>query len=319
MNKVSIITPCYNSSLYIHRLLDSVLHQTYSNIEMFVVNDGSTDNSQEIINSYISKFEKKGYTLKCINQTNQGQGSAVNNGLKYITGEYLLWPDSDDFYATSDAIERMVNVLDLNEDYAMVRTYAYVLDEDSLFIKDEFGGKKYINKKHYLFEDCLFMQNNFWFGAGMYMLRTSILFQNYPERNYYVSNQYGGQNWQLLLPVLYNNKCFTIEKHLFNVLSRTNSHSRGTFKSIKKQIKKNEEHRNILLNTLDRIKIMQDADKHKYKQLIYIKYEKILINLMLKYNKKEALERLNLFRKEYKIRFSLKELLIFCYYLIAPK
>ncbi|MDD2493994.1 MAG: glycosyltransferase family 2 protein [Tissierellia bacterium] len=319
MNKVSIITPCYNSSLYIHRLLDSVLHQTYSNIEMFVVNDGSTDNSQEIINSYISKFEKKGYTLKCINQTNQGQGSAVNNGLKYITGEYLLWPDSDDFYATSDAIERMVNVLDLNEDYAMVRTYAYVLDEDSLFIKDEFGGKKYINKKHYLFEDCLFMQNNFWFGAGMYMLRTSILFQNYPERNYYVSNQYGGQNWQLLLPVLYKNKCFTIEKHLFNVLSRANSHSRGTFKSIKKQIKKNEEHRNILLNTLDRIKIMQDADKHKYKQLIYIKYEKILINLILKYNKKEALERLNLFRKEYKIRFSLKELLIFCYYLVAPK
>lgn len=319
MNKVSIITPCYNSSSYIHRLLDSVLHQSYSYIEMFVVNDGSTDNSQEIINSYISKFEKKGYTLKCINQINQGQGSAVNNGLKYITGEYLLWPDSDDFYATSDAIERMVNVLDQNEDYAMVRTYAYVLDEDSLFIKDEFGGKKYINKKRYLFEDCLFMKNNFWFGAGMYMLRTSILFQNYPEKNYYVSNHFGGQNWQLLLPVLYKNKCFTIEEHLFNVLSRKDSHSRGTFKSIKDQIKKTDEHRNILLNTIDRIKAMNDADKERYKQLIYSKYEKQLISLISIDNKKDALKRLYLLQKKYSVRLSLKELLIFCYHFIFSK
>jgi hypothetical protein len=239
--------------------------------------------------------------------------------LKYITGEYLLWPDSDDFYATSYAIERMVNVLDQNDDYAMVRSYAYVLDEDSLFIKDEFGGKKYIDKKHYLFEDCLFMQNNFWFGAGMYMIRTSILFQNYPERNYYVSNQYGGQNWQLLLPMLYNKKCFTIEEFLFNILDRKKSHSRGLFVSINDQIKKYEEHKRILINTLEKIKDIQIDERQKYQLIIYIKYEKLLINLLARKHKKESMKRLKLLKKEYGITLSLREILAMCYHLIFSR
>lgn len=315
---VSIITPSYNGSVYIYRLLDSILKQSYPEIEMFVINDGSTDNTEEIVTLYIPKFEKKGYELKCVNQFNQGQGAAVNNGLKYITGKYLLWPDSDDFYASTTAIEKMVNLLEKNYEYAMVRSYAHVLDEKTLKIIDEFGGKKHKNNKtHYLFEDCLFVDNNFWFGAGMYMLRTSILFQYYPERNYYVSNQYGGQNWQLLLPLLYKKKCYTIEEHLFNVLSRTNSHSRGRFKSIEDQIKKYKEHRKILFETLDRIQNMSNIEREEYKRLIYIKYEKMLLYLLVRKNKKEAVKNLKLLQKEYGVRLTLREALLFFYHLIS--
>ncbi|MDD4781968.1 MAG: glycosyltransferase family A protein [Tissierellia bacterium] len=314
MKKVSIITPCFNSSNYIFRLLDSVIQQTYPNIEMFIINDGSTDNSEEVVISYISKFKNKGYTLTCINQKNQGQGFAVNKGLKYITGEYLIWPDSDDFFASPFAIEKMVNVLDNNDEYSIVRSYANILDEINLNVINELGGKKHLNNKtDYLFEDCLFTQNNFWFGAGMYMLRTPLLFQNYHDRNYYVSNQYGGQNWQLLLPLLYKKKCYTIEEHLFNVLNRANSHSRGRFKSIEDQIKKYKEHRKILFETLDRIQNMSNIERQEYKRLIYIKYEKKLIYLLARKNKKEAVKNLKLLQKEYGVRLTLREALLFFY------
>ena len=60
---VSLLTPCYNAGHLIHRLLDSVLNQTYPFIEMIVIDDGSTDNSEQVIRSYISRFEERGYIL----------------------------------------------------------------------------------------------------------------------------------------------------------------------------------------------------------------------------------------------------------------
>ena len=81
---VSILTPCYNTGKYIHRLLDSVLSQTYSAIEMIVVDDGSTDNSKDIIKSYIPKFEARGYELKYLYQENSGQSVAIQKGLHLV-------------------------------------------------------------------------------------------------------------------------------------------------------------------------------------------------------------------------------------------
>jgi glycosyltransferase involved in cell wall biosynthesis len=98
-NLVSLLTPMYNTDKYIHRLLDSVLSQDYPSIEMIIIDDGSTDNSKDIVKSYIQPFAEKGYTLKYVYQENQGQSVAIKNGLQLISGEFLAWPDSDDFYA----------------------------------------------------------------------------------------------------------------------------------------------------------------------------------------------------------------------------
>ena len=70
---VSIITPCYNGESYITCFLDSILYQTYPNIELWIVNDGSKDKTEEIILSYKSKFDDKGYKLNYIYQENAGQ------------------------------------------------------------------------------------------------------------------------------------------------------------------------------------------------------------------------------------------------------
>lgn len=316
-NKVSILTPSFNSEFYIHRLLDSILEQTYPNIEMFVINDGSTDNTEEIVCHYISKFNDKGYKLHCINQSNQGQASAINTGLKLISGEYLVWPDSDDFYASPEAIQKMVDVLDNNPDVAMVRTFANILDEDTFQKIGEFGGEKYMkNRKTDLFEDCLFGHNFYWYVPGDYMLRVNLLWENYPDRNIYISSKYGGQNWQLMLPLLYRKKCYTIEEFLYNVVTRKESHSRGTFKTIEENLIKYNEHRNILINTLKSIRGISDKERDNYISQIYVKYELIIIRLLIKKDKIKAKKKYNELKKKYKSHIDTKEKIkLLCYYI----
>lgn len=90
--KVSVIIPAYNSEKYLSRCLDSILEQTLTDIEIIVVNDGSTDKTEEIITQYIIKDSR----IKKINQSNKGTSSARNNGIKYAKGDYLCFVDSDD-------------------------------------------------------------------------------------------------------------------------------------------------------------------------------------------------------------------------------
>ncbi len=93
MPKVSIIVPVYNTEKYLKKCLDSLLNQTLEDIEIIIVNDGSTDNSQEVIDEYT----KKDTRVKSYVKQNGGQGSARNLGLEKATGEYIGYIDSDDF------------------------------------------------------------------------------------------------------------------------------------------------------------------------------------------------------------------------------
>ena len=101
---VSLIVPIYNSELYLEKCLDSIINQTYSLLEIILVNDGSTDCSQEIINSYADKDER----IVMLYQQNQGVSSARNAGLKIAKGEYILFIDSDDTIV-NNAVEVLYN------------------------------------------------------------------------------------------------------------------------------------------------------------------------------------------------------------------
>ena len=91
--KVSIVIPVYNARGYIERCMHYLLMQTLEDIEIIVVNDGSTDNSMEPINK-LAIIDKR---IKVINQQNMLQGAARNNGLKYARGEYIGFCDADDY------------------------------------------------------------------------------------------------------------------------------------------------------------------------------------------------------------------------------
>lgn len=93
MNKISVIIPVYNAEKYLKKCIDSVLQQTYTNIELILVDDGSTDASLEICNSY----KKKNDNIVVIHQENRGQTAAIKTGLYYAAGEYIGFMDSDDF------------------------------------------------------------------------------------------------------------------------------------------------------------------------------------------------------------------------------
>lgn len=104
MKKVTLIVPVYNSEKYIGKCLDSILNQTYENFEILVVNDGSKDNSQKIIEEYQTKYPDK---IVAINQENKGVSKTRNESIKKANGDYIMFIDNDDFL-DSDYIETFV-------------------------------------------------------------------------------------------------------------------------------------------------------------------------------------------------------------------
>ena len=110
--KVSVIIPVYNAENYLEDCLDSILKQTLKEIEIICVNDGSSDNSLQILNGYAKEDSR----LKVISQENQGAGSARNNGLKYAKGLFVIFLDCDDIFEHNmlETMHRKAVLLDLD-------------------------------------------------------------------------------------------------------------------------------------------------------------------------------------------------------------
>jgi glycosyltransferase involved in cell wall biosynthesis len=110
-SKVSIIVPVYNVENYLAKCLDSLLKQTHQNIEILVVNDGSKDNSEQIIQDYAQQYPEK---IKSFSKENGGLSDARNFGIDHATGDYIGFVDSDD-YVTETMFEEMVNLAEKHQ------------------------------------------------------------------------------------------------------------------------------------------------------------------------------------------------------------
>ena len=104
--KITVIVPVYNVENYLNKCLDSLINQTYKNLEIIVINDGSTDNSGEICQEYAQKDNRIIY----IEQENGGLSDARNTGLERMTGSYVTFVDSDD-WVEPDYVEVLYNKL----------------------------------------------------------------------------------------------------------------------------------------------------------------------------------------------------------------
>ena len=129
--KFSIIVPVYNTEKYLKRCLDSIEEQTFTDYEVIIVNDGSTDNSSDIISKY---------PYKVINQKNQGLSMARNNGVKEAIGDYIIFLDSDD-YIEKDLLKEISKSLINNPDLVRYQ------------IKEVFDNKSDISYKEMPFEN----------------------------------------------------------------------------------------------------------------------------------------------------------------------
>ena len=136
--KISVIIPVYNSSTYLRKCLDSVVNQTLKDIEIIIINDGSTDDSKNIIEEYSCKYKN----IIFIDQENKGIGKTRNIGIKKATGEYITFVDSDDYIKE--------NMLEEYYKYAKKHNFDLVIGS---YIKK-------INNKEIIFENNKFKTGN---------------------------------------------------------------------------------------------------------------------------------------------------------------
>ena len=178
--KVSVIIPVYNSEKYLKQCLDSVVNQTLKNIEIIVVNDGSTDNSLQIIQEYVNKYSN----VKLINKQNEGCYKARNIGLEVADGEYIAFLDSDD-YIESNMYEKLyLKAKQTNAD--IVSSNYYISQDDKLKLVDfsssvallEKSNNKVIGAKNIIldaiiwsriFKKQMLFEKNIKFHSDIYM------------------------------------------------------------------------------------------------------------------------------------------------------
>lgn len=160
--KVSIIVPAYNVEKYISTGIESVLNQTYKNIELVIVDDGSKDNTASIIENYANNNSK----IKFISQENKGVSSARNKALKHATGEYLIFLDSDD-WLESNTIEYLIDLWNNNQTYLISGDcfFAY-LGENGDIRKERHREKK---ETIVIDRECALLNT----GTGVYNLQSS--------------------------------------------------------------------------------------------------------------------------------------------------
>lgn len=247
---VSLISPCYNVAPYIGRYLDSLLSQTYKKLEIILVNDGSTDNTGDIIKSYIHRLEEQGYKVIYIEQENGGQSSAVNNALKLVSGKFLTWPDPDD-WLTPDSIEKRVAFLQSHPDAGMVRSNIERIEEGtgrSLGVFESRHLRPYPIKN--AFEKLILCTT--WFAPVGYMMRMDFFDKVVPKREIYVEKS-AGQNWQLMLPVALAYPLWQMPDVLGYYCVRTDSHSHKQ-NDLESSLAYNKMSEGVLINTLNKIK-----------------------------------------------------------------
>jgi len=254
--KVSIIIPCYNSAEFIQEAVESAINQTYSNIEIIIVDDGSIDNTNEIIKSLANKYKQ---IIFLSNKENKGVVYSRNLAIDNSNGEYILPLDSDDIIDKT-YVEKAVKILNGNPEIGIVYCEA-----DYIGAKTGQWNLREFNKKDFIFSNCIFCTSLFrkesFYKAGK--------FKENMEK--------GLEDWDLWLSLIeLGYRVYRIPEVLFHYRqhkegSRT-SQSTSEYENLLKQVVKN--HPNLYLDSEEAIgRIFLTSDSKIFKK--YKKYKKL--------------------------------------------
>ncbi len=199
---ISFIIPCYNDAQYIEQSVASALGQTYKNIEVIVIDDGSNLKTKKVLQSL------KPSITHLITQENQGQSAARNRGIEAANGEFIVTLDSDDYFEPSFA-EKVVKSITGITEVKIVTCYSNLLYDDGRFkIYKPNGGD--IN--HFMF-------SNGAMGSSMFRKADWLSSGGYDE-----TMRKGWEDWEFYIRLLKNNgKAIVIDQVLFNYRRRGNS------------------------------------------------------------------------------------------------
>ena len=209
----------------------------------------------------------------CVSQKNAGVCTAINKGLQYIRGKYLVWPDGDDWYEDENVFFDAITALEQDDKSSCVRFFPKIVDENT-------GSKRNIyytgkNKECCIFEDVLLSTSNIWLPAGSHVIRVSTLFKYYKDKKIF-SSRFIGQNIQLLLPVTCNSNTKILKGIRYNILERKGSHHRMR-KSFNTMLNNLLDAQNMICKTLDCIYDLDKIEKKNLKYKIKERYYTIIM------------------------------------------
>jgi glycosyltransferase involved in cell wall biosynthesis len=163
MPKTTVIMLLYNGEEYVREAIDSIISQTFTDFELLVIDDGSTDNGPEIVRQYADNRIRL-----IVKQHNEGIVAARNTGLKYANGEYIAWLDCDDI-ASPTRLEEQVTFLDEHPDFGAVGSWYEEIDENGKLT----GKIQRIDAPSELIPSILLFRN--YFGNSSIVLRRSVI------------------------------------------------------------------------------------------------------------------------------------------------
>ena len=259
--KVSVVIPCYNREGTIERAIRGVMNQTYRPIQLIVVNDGSTDRTEEVILSMERELTDSKIEFKYICQENMGPGGAVNNGLQYVNGEYLAWVDSDD-ELMPESVSIRVKFLEENPQYGSVSSNAVTAeDKDWNRILGKITENIALNSEEDQFEHILLVRSIV--CPGCHLVRTEVFRKANGGMDIYPSRY--AQNLQILLPVYYASRRAFLDIPLYKYRISEDSLEGIVKKMTARELAhRRKGHEQIIKHTLNRIVGMSVAEKKKY-------------------------------------------------------
>ncbi|MBQ6533110.1 MAG: glycosyltransferase family 2 protein [Solobacterium sp.] len=252
---VSIVTPCFNAEKHLSAYFDSVFSQTYKTIELILVNDGSSDHTEDVVRSFAPILKDAGIKFEFVSYPeNRGQAYALNCGLKYVTGEYLSWIDVDD-QMTEDCLEKKVSFLENNPqcDYC-VCNYVSINTSSN---EDVLHKPKVKYDKKAITESIVFSRDGY-FMPGAYMVRCAFFDSVVTDREIFTGR--GGQNAQMLIPCSWYGSPGYIDEVLYKYYFFSDSHSHSIDEP-RKHVQQLYDFQEIVINTIKRT---NDAELMKY-------------------------------------------------------
>ncbi len=221
--KVNVLIPCYNNKRFLEPLINNLTLQTYDDIEVIFVDDGSTDGSGEEMKRLSGRVKERGFGIQRYWQPNSGLANSYETALKHADADYIFQIDCDDLIE-NNAIEKMAQYLDDNKDVAVVRSngYMHYLDDPSRDVKFTDLSHIDINVQHekHICEKIL-RGEAYLAPPCSYMYRLDAILICYPGRE--IDKSRIGQNYQILLPLVYRFKAGYIDECLFYYTQRGDS------------------------------------------------------------------------------------------------
>ena len=283
---VSIITPCYNGERYLAKYFESLLAQTYPDIELFFVNDGSTDKTEMIALAYGEKLKAKGYGFTYIYQENAGQSAAINQGLTLFKGDYLNWMDSDD-YLPRNSIENRVKCLEDNPKAGLVIGKTILVDDIHFRQIGVLEEMRFSNgSSREMIEE--YLKGTFVNPCCSTMVRSSM-FKHAMNGHLQIEEvREIGQNYQLFIPMLFSYPVVYISTVLSYCVIHKDSHSHSR-KSFEEKIRILDVTDATLNSISDRIPI-DEKDRIWFKAKITEYDNKNRLDVLQHYHRKDGLE-----------------------------